>query len=439
MSNQWSDKLRKRMEMHQEPSPDGLWDDIEHIILAGGLQTPTEEPKRAFLWVKRISVAAILFILALSIGYITINHNSTHTQQVAEVVSTEETTPNAMPNNVKGTNKTKLIEEPNHSIISRKGINVSTSHSSSNKSKTPSILDEKKKENEDQNQPNSQNTPNIEETNQQKEEAPKLDKKADKKLYAKSEEYLAPAPDFSSYKMEKKQHSKWGTNLYAANLSPSANNKQGGYTNLAAYEMAPNIYEGEAAIEGNAFGKILLANQYSEVYTDIKHKQPIVVGATASYNLDNRWSLKSGVTYSYLSSKLHSGSDNNYYSSDQTLHFIGIPINVNYNIWDNKRLMVYASTGGMVEKNISGKLSTDYIVNNKLEHTKRENISIDRLQWSVNASVGAQYNITDNIGLYFEPGVNYHFKNNSKIETIYKEKPFNLSLRLGLNFALGGN
>ncbi len=439
MSNQWSEKLRKRMEVHQEPSPDGLWDDIEHIILAGGLQTPIEEPKRAMLWVKRVSAAAILFLLALSVGYLTFNRNNTHTQLVSEVISTEENTPDSVINTVKEASQTSSDQEPDYSTINKKGINVSRPQHSSYISTTPSNSDKNKKETKNQESIDLQENSNVEEPNLEQAETPKLDKKADKKLYAKSGEYLAPEPDFRSYKTEKKQHSKWGTNLYASNLAPSANNKQGGYTNLAAYEMAPNVYEGEAAITGNAFGKILLANRYSEVYTDIKHRQPIVVGATASYNLDNRWSIKSGVTYSYLSSKLHSGSDNNYYSSNQTLHFIGIPVNVNYNIWDNKRLMVYASTGGMVEKNVSGKLSTDYIVNNKLEHSKRENISIDRLQWSVNASVGAQYNITDNIGLYFEPGVNYHFKNNSKIETIYKEKPFNLSLRLGLNFALGGN
>lgn len=439
MSNQWSDKLRRRMEVHQEPSPDGLWNDIEHIILAGGLQTPTEEPKRVMLWVKRISAAAILFILALSVGYLTFNRSNTHTQQVAEVVSTEESTPNPVINNVNETSRIDSEENLNHSTINKKGINVSHTQHSSYKSEKPSVSDKNREETKNQELIDLESSTNTEGTNKEQSEAPKLDKKADKKLYAKSGEYLAPEPDFRSYKVEKKQHSRWGTNLYASNLATSANNKQGGYSNLATYQMAPDTYEGEAAIVGNAFGKILLANRYSEVYTDIKHKQPIVVGATASYNLDNRWSIKSGVTYSYLSSKLHSGSDNNYYSSDQTLHFIGIPVNINYNIWNNKRLIVYASTGGMVEKNVSGKLSTDYIVNNNLEHSKRENISIERLQWSVNTSVGAQYNITDNIGLYFEPGVNYHFKNNSKIETIYKEKPFNLSLRLGLNFALGGN
>ena len=32
MNKQWSDNLRKRMEMHQEPSPEGLWESIEQIM-----------------------------------------------------------------------------------------------------------------------------------------------------------------------------------------------------------------------------------------------------------------------------------------------------------------------------------------------------------------------------------------------------------------------
>lgn len=91
----------------------------------------------------------------------------------------------------------------------------------------------------------------------------------------------------------------------------------------------------------------------------------------------------------------------------------------------------------MVEKNISGRLSTDYVVNGKLESTDEEQISINRLQWSLNSSIGIEYNLFSKIGLYAEPGVIYYFKNGSGIETIYKEKPMNINFRVGLRFSLG--
>ena len=51
--------------------------------------------------------------------------------------------------------------------------------------------------------------------------------------------------------------------------------------------------------------------------------------------------------------------------------------------------------------------------------TKKSNVKIDQLQWSANASVGAQYNFSDRVGLYFEPGVSYYFEN-AKSEKIIK-------------------
>ena len=33
MNSQWSNNLRKKMEAHEAASPDGLWENIEQIIL----------------------------------------------------------------------------------------------------------------------------------------------------------------------------------------------------------------------------------------------------------------------------------------------------------------------------------------------------------------------------------------------------------------------
>ena len=70
------------------------------------------------------------------------------------------------------------------------------------------------------------------------------------------------------------------------------------------------------------------------------------------------------------------------------------------------------------------------------ESSKSENISIDEPQWSVNASAGVQYNITDAVGIYAEPGASYFFKNNAPIENIYKDKPLNFNMRFGVRFTI---
>lgn len=120
------------------------------------------------------------------------------------------------------------------------------------------------------------------------------------------------------------------------------------------------------------------------------------------------------------------------YETEQSLQYIGIPLNVNYNIWDNKQLNFYVSAGGLVEKNIAGKSHTNYIINNQIEKTEHNKVKESQLQLSVNSSLGLQVNVLPKLGVFIEPGVGYYFNNGSDIETIYKEKPFNFNLKIGI-------
>ena len=64
-------------------------------------------------------------------------------------------------------------------------------------------------------------------------------------------------------------------------------------------------------------------------------------------------------------------------------------------------------------------------------------LDIDRLQWSVSGGVGAQFHLTDKLGAYVEPGINYYFDDGVDIQTIRKEHPLNFNLKLGLRLNLG--
>ena len=95
--------------------------------------------------------------------------------------------------------------------------------------------------------------------------------------------------------------------------------------------------------------------------TDIHHKTPIGVGISISRYLNNRFSLQTGLTYSYLRSEW---STNNTYhiENDQRLHFIGIPLSLTYKIAEWNRFMFYASAGGMAEVNVAGKRENEIIL-----------------------------------------------------------------------------
>ena len=59
------------------------------------------------------------------------------------------------------------------------------------------------------------------------------------------------------------------------------------------------------------------------------------------------------------------------------------------------------------------------------------------MQWSANASLGVQCNLVNTMSIFVEPGVSYYFNDGTNIRTIYKEKPLNFNLNLGIRFTFG--
>ena len=60
----------------------------------------------------------------------------------------------------------------------------------------------------------------------------------------------------------------------------------------------------------------------------------------------------------------------------------------------------------------------------------------DRMQWSVRGSLGVEYDIIPQLGLYVEPGVAHYFDNGSNIKNYWKDKPTNLNLQMGIRLML---
>ena len=141
--------------------------------------------------------------------------------------------------------------------------------------------------------------------------------------------------------------------------------------------------------------------------------------------MTDSWSVTSGIVYTRLLSDFDKIIGADRITKRQTLHYIGLPLTVNYRIWGNKRLIVYAGAGGEADVNVAAKTTTEGV-----SHT----IDKDKLQWSTNVSVGFQYNILPQLGAYMEPGAKYYFNNGSAVENFFKDKPLNFSLQVGLRF-----
>jgi len=230
---------------------------------------------------------------------------------------------------------------------------------------------------------------------------------------------------------------KFSVSLAASNFM-SSNSGHEGYGELLTGSIWPDNSDGEGDDVSDDFGsleEVIVGNNEKDVYTKKKHRQPIKVGVSVSYHLSDRWSVGTGLTYSYLSSDLTSGTDNSHYTTHQKLQYVGIPLNLSYVFYQHKRWSVYGTTGGMVEKCVKGKSTTDFTVNGKEETPRNDDVEEKKLQYSVNAAVGVQAKIANHVGFYLEPGLSYHFDNHSNVTNIYKDTPLNFSLGMGFRYS----
>lgn len=192
-------------------------------------------------------------------------------------------------------------------------------------------------------------------------------------------------------------------------------------------------------IDKDSKASAIVYNQ-PEVQEEYSHKIPVKVGLTARYNITGRLGVETGLTYSILSSSVKIGNSEtgkNWSAGSQTLHYLGIPLNISFNILNSRYVNIYVTGGGMMEKSISGSIKTDEYMDGKFDRTLTTNISPKGLQWSVNAAAGIQANILPQLGFFVEPGVSHHFKNSSRVRSIYTDKPTDFSLGFGLRYSFG--
>lgn len=158
-----------------------------------------------------------------------------------------------------------------------------------------------------------------------------------------------------------------------------------------------------------------------------RHNMPVSFGATVAYGITDRLALSTGAVYTLATSSFEHGTSNNVTKDEQTLHYIGIPLNASYTVWGNRLLKAYITAGGQADFNVSAKVETG-------GHTT--DIGKDRVQFSVGGAAGLQLNVIRQMGIYVEPGVKYYFDNGSSVQNVFKEHPCNFSLQVGLRYEI---
>ncbi len=159
--------------------------------------------------------------------------------------------------------------------------------------------------------------------------------------------------------------------------------------------------------------------------TDFKHSMPLRFGLDFGFSLTDRLSLSTGLIYSHLKSDF-SRINSTFVDGRQMLHYLGIPVFVQYDIIAKNKFRLYASLGGEFNYNLKTKqvykTLSDNIEQNFIDHSP---------VWSIGAKAGVAYNLFKGVELYAEPEVS-HYMSNSKVQSYWLDNDIVFSVNIGL-------
>lgn len=165
--------------------------------------------------------------------------------------------------------------------------------------------------------------------------------------------------------------------------------------------------------------------------TDAKHYRPVTFSVLAKWQFTETLGLESGLSWTMLSSRFTTSSATSQIADQQTLQYIGIPLSMTFSFLDTRLFTIYATMGGMVEKCVDGRVKHSEYVSDKQLLSYVDKVSVTPLQWSVSGGAGIQANFSDNLAFFAEPGLSYHFRNESQVGTIYREHPLDFRFSFG--------
>lgn len=449
MSNDWTNKLRVRLTDYQEPVTDDLWAAIQQslaqqksdIVSIGksvdsldGHSNHQSNAKEVVF--RRFSIAAALAALAVGGTYIYLNPTKSN-EPIAQATVLQEdssTSKGALHENQSSEHNQVSQEYSSDNTDtdspSRLGDDTFTKYSKRVKKQLgiqTSLLDGEGSKLFTQNLDNDKQNDNRQDQNRNKVQS------RSKKSLEGNPEMLAMAASPSSYAIQESnvrrhQSSSWSVQLYGENGVVGSKNSNGfDAAFIPSNNASGPVYPGNFT---DAFYSVMAIRALSgtpsaDYYEKVKHHFPISVGVQVGWGVTECLRINTGVVYTNVSSDFINSSYNTTQVTTQTLHYVGVPVNISYDFWQTKRFKTYVTAGGEADFNVKNHTESDGEV-----MTSKH----DRTQWSANASLGAQFDIIPQLGIYVEPGAKYYFDNGSQIENTFKDKKLNFNLQFGLRW-----
>lgn len=420
--NDWTSKLRERLDGHKATVPDGLWDKIAERLDDNNAAAPapllnnrnrTKTIRLVALALSAAASVAVVVMVALRMNDDTIN-------KVAQIYDRPAASlHNPAPSSV--------VNAPQR-LMARITSATPAYEPMAQTPKTTLLLAEAAPLAEDTTYRSVCETPAndlqtrtaSDETNATSNESSSTSRM--RKGGNANKPYNKPSATSYAYSRQTAsslQSNRWTVSVHAEGITTDSRNTQ--------RPMLMATRESDMLVSGNP-NKVqsVLSNAPLQLadYSQTKHHyHPMSFGLSVGYNLTPRLTLTTGMVYTYASSDFTSSAAGDDIVETQRLHYIGVPLNLKYKVWGNSAIHTYATAGCQADFNVSAKMQTGDITTDADK---------DRTQWSVGGAVGVQYNIIPRMGIYAEPGVRYYIDNKSNVETIFKEKKLNFNLQLGV-------
>ena len=450
MSNKdWTSKLRDQMTDYQEPVKHDLWAGIAQSLaqnqpVAGENGVPEnhpvkrveKEPKARVVTLKRWSAAAAaVALLGIGGSYVYLHQEDVEqgNAQLASLASSEASSASSAASSSLSASSSShskqvpLLAADNKSADSKSRQKAASSAASLLSSDYASV-------------PVQSAAPMNDEGETMvavaSDEAPLV---ALKYKSAESAQSHAEPNSSSSYHFSRNSEvAGVSMKLYAENLGAGMGNVNSGSNIVNRYsdsgvmaDPMPGVYP-DPSVGGSNDVDYLMAAAYKALQKSpqgkAKHHAPVSVGMQIAFGVAPRLSLSTGVVYTRTSSDFYPYAPNNDYNVHQVLHYVGIPVGLNYELWRSGGFHAYVMAGAEAAYNVKNDTDED--------GTKKQDAKRDKVQFSGKASLGAQYDISPSVGLYIEPGAKYYFDNGSDIENTFKDKKLNFNLQFGLRFNL---
>ena len=173
----------------------------------------------------------------------------------------------------------------------------------------------------------------------------------------------------------------------------------------------------------------------AEALNKSKHSLPFTASLMVNLPLTKRLALETGLSYSRLHSTFDHGYVTFYQHTQQTLHYLGLPLHLHYSFISRNRWRFYGLAGLQVDFPVSTTAEITHQAPYGSSTPTTEHLSAP-VQFAPVIGLGAQLNLSRHAALFVQPSLQWYIHTGSSIKTYRSEHPLTFAIPFGFRWTL---